>query len=58
METPEECRRAAADLEQTAGLISLRTDREKLLEMARQWRELAADLEAKAQAPPSSEDGG
>jgi hypothetical protein len=57
METPEECRRAAADLEQTAGLVSLRTDRDRLLAMARQWRDLAQELEAKAQARPDDSSG-
>jgi hypothetical protein len=57
METPEECRRAAADLEQTAGLVSLRTDRDRLLAMARQWRDLAQELEAKAHARPDDSSG-
>jgi hypothetical protein len=60
METPEECRRHAEELEETAQSISLKVDRERLLAMAREWRARAEHLEGKSRdevstAKPSRE---
>ena len=46
METPEDLRRRAAESEDLARQISLRTDREQMLEIARRLRREADELEA------------
>jgi hypothetical protein len=47
METPEDLRRSAAEMEATARQISLRSDRAKLLAIALRMRREAEALEAK-----------
>lgn len=47
METPEEFRRKADETEELARHISLRSDREKMLQIASRLRRWADELEAK-----------
>lgn len=49
MDTAEDLRRRAAESEDLASQISLRTDREKMMEIARRLRREADELEAEQQ---------
>jgi hypothetical protein len=55
METPEGLRRRAEETEEFARQISLSTDREKMLVIARRWRKRADALEAQQQNKRSSD---
>jgi hypothetical protein len=51
MLTPQQCREKAAEAESLARLVSLETDRKRLADMARGWREKAEALEAQPPSP-------
>ena len=48
MLTAEECRAKAVEAEALARLVSLETDRKRLLDMAKAWRDRAIAAEADA----------
>jgi hypothetical protein len=54
METPEECRRAAQKLEQTARLLSSKTARANLIARAHELVQMADRWEAKLRGDPPS----
>ncbi len=48
MLTAEECRRKAAEAEALAKLVSLNTDKTRLLTMAAEWRRRAEDQDSRS----------
>ena len=52
MLTAKECRAKAEEAEALAKLVSLETDRKRLAEMARAWRERAEAAAAPKSEPP------
>ena len=47
MLTADECRRKAAEAEALAKLVSLNTDKVRLINIAAQWRRRAEDLDSR-----------